>query len=377
MKKTLYLFLLCLIAACSGDYKPLDKSDTNDYGKSEDEQELFKRSEAMLAEMKSKGLIIENGPIYDYVTHLGASLLPPQMAKSASIKFFIVRDFKINAFAMANGYVFVNLGMVARLENQLQLAQIMAHESGHVIKRHVFASYESNTTAAQFAQVTDLALLGTGVGYLPYTASIMSHSRDKEFEADEYSAEVLSRMGYELTKSDRLFEVLNEANKDDELEGSIWSDHPADKERAAHLQEYITENNLLLNKGGLIGEKEYAPIKKEAIIENVDLQLINKQYQPAADLLEAEIKLDGNNTILYTLLGDTYRDSKDFDKSLAAYNRAISINPKYSQAWLGRGIDYYNAGKKTESLADLNHYLKTGATTNRRYVIHLVKELQR
>ena len=42
----------------------------------------------------------------------------------------------------------------------------------------------------------------------------MSHSRDKEFEADEYSAEVLSRLSYDLTQSGRLFEVLSETEKE-------------------------------------------------------------------------------------------------------------------------------------------------------------------
>ena len=51
-------------------------------------------------------------------------------------KFFIVDSREVNAFAVPGGYIYVNRGLIERTQKMDQLAGVLGHEIGHVVKRH-------------------------------------------------------------------------------------------------------------------------------------------------------------------------------------------------------------------------------------------------
>src|SRR5437588_3870545 len=50
--------------------------------------------------------------------------------------FLLADDHTINAFALPGGQVFITRALLARLQNEAQLAGVLGHETGHVIGRH-------------------------------------------------------------------------------------------------------------------------------------------------------------------------------------------------------------------------------------------------
>jgi predicted Zn-dependent protease len=51
-------------------------------------------------------------------------------------KFFIVDSREVNAFAVPGGYIYVNRGLIERTQRMDQLAGVLGHEIGHVVRRH-------------------------------------------------------------------------------------------------------------------------------------------------------------------------------------------------------------------------------------------------
>lgn len=49
----------------------------------------------------------------------------------------VVEDPAVNAFTFGGGLINVNAGLIARMENEAQLAFILAHEIAHVVEHHV------------------------------------------------------------------------------------------------------------------------------------------------------------------------------------------------------------------------------------------------
>jgi len=49
-----------------------------------------------------------------------------------------LRDPEPNAFALPNGSIYVTTGLLALLDNESQLAAIIAHELTHVMRRHTY-----------------------------------------------------------------------------------------------------------------------------------------------------------------------------------------------------------------------------------------------
>ncbi len=51
-------------------------------------------------------------------------------------KFSIIRSSAINAFATPGGYVYVNQGLITLVEDEAELAGVLAHEISHVLMKH-------------------------------------------------------------------------------------------------------------------------------------------------------------------------------------------------------------------------------------------------
>ena len=81
--------------------------------------------------------IIKDPLIVNYVNDIGnkiISVLPPQ---PFVYRFYIVKDDVYNAFATPAGHIFINSGLLEAMENEEELAGIIAHEIAHVVCRHI------------------------------------------------------------------------------------------------------------------------------------------------------------------------------------------------------------------------------------------------
>ena len=57
-------------------------------------------------------------------------------------------------------------------------------------------------------------------------------------------------------------------------------------------------------------------------------------------------------------LGDSLREKKDWDAAVAAYTKALKLNPKCAKAYCGRGRSYGNKGEIDKAFADLNDAIR-------------------
>jgi predicted Zn-dependent protease len=96
----------------------------------------------------------------------------------------VLQDKSVNAFALPGGPMFIFSGLVQNVDNEAQLAAVMAHEMAHVILRH-------STHQASKANLIKLPLLlaGEALGQQSLLATItnlgantliMKYSRDAE-----------------------------------------------------------------------------------------------------------------------------------------------------------------------------------------------------
>ena len=77
-------------------------------------------------------------PEFDrYLEMIGNKMIPQEAVDKIPFKFHIVRDPTINAFAIPNGEIFLHTGLLARLKNEAQLAFVLGHEIGHILRNHV------------------------------------------------------------------------------------------------------------------------------------------------------------------------------------------------------------------------------------------------
>jgi tetratricopeptide (TPR) repeat protein len=75
----------------------------------------------------------------------------------------------------------------------------------------------------------------------------------------------------------------------------------------------------------------------------------------------------GNSAEQYVAKGASLYLQGQRDEAIAAYNKAIEINPKYVKAYLGRGIAYYGKGEYDKAIVDYNKAIELDPTDSQFY----------
>lgn len=181
-----------------------------------------------------------------YVSQVGKKIAV-QTYKNYPFTFTVLEDPRTaNAFASPGGFIYVTTGLLNILENESQLAAVLAHESAHVMRRHV-------TRQMQQQSATDLALLTlskitskeldprlTKVGqYL----LLQKFSRDDESEADLIGIQLMVRSGYNPQGMVQLLNKLN-ALESRGLVLPFLQSHPTSQARIEVVREIIARNKL-------------------------------------------------------------------------------------------------------------------------------------
>lgn len=87
------------------------------------------------------GKVLFNDPIGSYINKVADEILKDDPQLRAKLRFYVVKSVSSNAFTTQRGAIFVTMGMVARIENEAQLAFILCHEIAHFKEGHVLKSY--------------------------------------------------------------------------------------------------------------------------------------------------------------------------------------------------------------------------------------------
>jgi predicted Zn-dependent protease len=184
----------------------------------------------------------EDAELARYVAALGKKLgaLSHQPNLAYSIK--VLDSPVVNAFAVPGGYVYLTRGILAYLNDEAELAGVVAHEIGHIAARHSAQQY-SRAQVAQlglglgsmvsktFSKYAGVAEFGVGMLFL-------SFSRDDERQADALGVEYSSKAGYDANHMANLFVSLERLNPG-EAQGGLpgwFSTHPNPPDRIAAIK---------------------------------------------------------------------------------------------------------------------------------------------
>ncbi|SMF17099.1 M48 family metallopeptidase [Pseudobacteriovorax antillogorgiicola] len=158
------------------------------------------------------------------------------------IKVSIVNWDMVNAFALPGGRIVVTKGLLDSPKEQV--AGVMAHEIGHLKKRHVLGEYIRGTALSGTLSI----LIGDYTGGLVIDPTMISNlvqnkfSREAEAEADHVALSLLDESGFDHRPMAQFFRSL-----EDEMGGEeAWYDkvlkfistHPSHQERIAYIDSY-------------------------------------------------------------------------------------------------------------------------------------------
>lgn len=132
-----------------------------------------------------------------YITELAVPLLVSVERKHIVYEFHTIDDPTVNAFAIPGGHIFFFRGILEkprRIENEAQLAGVLAHEINHVDKRHTIAIFE------HLKRLGNLGGAGAEIGRIAVTMARHPFSTTQEDESDAMAVKFLMKAEYSPTQ---------------------------------------------------------------------------------------------------------------------------------------------------------------------------------
>ena len=214
--------------------------------------EVLEQSDLLDLRLERDGLVLADESANAYLRRVGQSLIPRGLVlERVSWRFRALRDPQPNAFALPNGSIYLTTGLMAVIDNESQLAAIIAHELTHVMRRHTYLHNRSNrkkfltmNVMSAIGAYAPLSFVGavitvvTTVAPFIMIATIYGYSRDLEREADHKGIDMMISAEY---SPEEMVNVLKLLNKD--IEGQnirlFYNDHPSLDERIKYLSSYL------------------------------------------------------------------------------------------------------------------------------------------
>lgn len=283
--------------------------------------ELLDKANLLDRDMQEKGMVYMEPELTEYVSAVGNDVLPTGPApENVTWRFFVLRDPVPNAFALPNGSIYLNTGLLALLENEAQLASVLAHEEAHVLNRHSYLanrSYRKKAVAAHIfaaAGAIGAAAGGAGgaaayaLGRLAPTlleASVYGYNRELEKNADVHAVGALVQSDYSAEEMVNAFRLLAAGHEVD-LSQVFYQDHPKLKDRIAYTSELVNSTHPI-TKHPRVEPERYSKATGSVARHNVDLDIRAGRTRTAVAVAQRLTKQNPKSSENFCALGDAFR----------------------------------------------------------------------
>lgn len=192
--------------------------------------------------------IVRDPELNRYINVLGDSIARLTSRRDLQWQFFIVDAKEVNAFAVPGGFVYVNRGLIERADQMDELAGVLGHEIGHVVKRHSIKQMEKAqganvgvTLACILTSICNSQIAGAAIN-IAGGAVFARFSRQDEAEADIEGFNNVVRAGISPAGIVTMFQKLIAERRSRPGAVESWFiTHPLEEDRIQAVQARINQ----------------------------------------------------------------------------------------------------------------------------------------
>ncbi|MEM7182226.1 MAG: M48 family metalloprotease [Spirochaetota bacterium] len=242
--KLLFSLLIFLLSCATADGGRKEKVD-------EAVLEEIRIGRSLAARLTAKYGLMKDAATTRYLNMLGASISSLSSRPEIKFRFGILDSDSVNGFACPGGYILITAGAIKSMENEAELAFVLAHEISHVVLNH------SNIKPKKKAGVIEFIATFLGGGGAVLNMAIEQASselekvllesgreKDLELEADRSGVIYASvGMGYDYNASIQYLERIYKSSKDKEY-STRKKTHPPLTQRIQKLRQLASSQNF-------------------------------------------------------------------------------------------------------------------------------------
>ncbi|MCX7988075.1 MAG: M48 family metalloprotease [Thermodesulfovibrio sp.] len=360
--KFLVLMLLSIFSiSCVAEIDPISGKKT--YTLLSTQQEIEIGQKVVPSAINENDGLYPDREVQSYIKQLG-SKISSVTPRKVDYQFYVVNSPDINAFALPGGPVFITRGILLKMENESELAGVLAHELGHINARHHAKFLEKTYGMNILVSILGIALQGSD-----YASAVMSlaqvsagllqlkFSRDQENEADALGVRFSYQSGYDPRGLLSMFEKFKTLERGMSVE---WlSTHPLPDTRIKNVQQMISQqypdsHRLKQNSTSFSRIQAILRSTKESFdyVEEAKKHIKSRNYNQAINLLNRAIDIYGSNQA-FTYRALVNLNLKRFQEAISDADKAIGLNGLYFRPMLIKGIAQNQLNQWTASINTL------------------------
>ncbi|MGB8518031.1 MAG: M48 family metalloprotease [Gallionella sp.] len=181
--------------------------------------------------------LYDNPRVQTYVNQVGRWLSLQTDRPDLPWQFGVLESSDLNAFATPGGTIFITKGLLQKLNNESELAGVLAHEIVHVLSKHHLAALQKAAHMNIAGDLAGQALNSRGNPILDKAVKAGTEvyarglDKDDEFEADRKGIVIATRAGYDPFGLPAVLQMLDAANAKDSSLALMFKTHPAPRDR--------------------------------------------------------------------------------------------------------------------------------------------------
>ena len=191
--------------------------------------------------VRQQAPLVDDPDVVAYVDGIGKRVTATLDESFFDYQFAVIRDPRINAFAVPGGYVYIHSGLIAALHNDDELAAVLGHEIAHVHAHHIVRQQEKSEVLNYTSMLGMLlSVVQPAVGSLATAASQaakLQYTREFEQEADYLGARYMQAAGYDSRAMLDFFKLLGDQQRlSPSAAPPYLQTHPMSDERLDRLE---------------------------------------------------------------------------------------------------------------------------------------------
>jgi predicted Zn-dependent protease len=346
-------------------FRPTDK----------DEIGRWQQMERVEEEVAGSNLVMKDAGVDAYVRDLIGKVGGPA---AKDMRIYVLRVPEFNAMMFPSGFAVVFSGLLLRMRSEAQLAGVIAHESGHFLRRHMIRQWRDMRRKTDIlsigAMLAGVGGAGAGVYLGDYVQlaqlgtilSLFRYSRELEAEADAMGLKLIAEAGYSPIEMSNIWaQLIGELDasaryrrKHRERRIDLFETHPAEETRMADLKVSAAEMTV---PGRTYDARRAAYLQAIAPIRPMLLDDQVKLNDPGASQYVIEtLAIDGWNGLLRFYEGEIWRLRNrrgDMARAEQSYAIAVAYPDAPPDAWRWHGLALIKQGRTGEAKAALARYL--------------------
>jgi predicted Zn-dependent protease len=194
----------------------------------------------------------ENDPLNRYLGLVGKGLALNSARTELEYRFALVESDVVNAYAAPGGYIFVTTAAFRQMQDEAEMAAVLAHEIAHVTQRHVVKALNirgrDESPEAGLSRLIGGASDATRVALSQALEKAMEIlfekglQKEDEFDADRLAVLLLAANGYDPMALPRYLERIKSLHGK-ELK-VLSNTHPPFDERLVKLSQTLTAEGI-------------------------------------------------------------------------------------------------------------------------------------